>query len=127
VNAVLECAGIDNKNINSGTGLIFTGAERVDPATITDTSINGKALKVGDLIGWTEGDDKKLHPNDGKKGNGHVVIYVGDGTVNTYGLFNESHGGKTNGVLHASGAAFGSFPVTKYKSHITYIRRLSTI
>ena len=113
VNYVIKCAGIDNKKINSGTSIIFTNAEKVDQSTLTTTSVNGKSFEVGDLIGW--------RPQDSKSG-GHVMIYIGDGQV-----VNDSHGGSTNGVRHAPGKAYGSFPVTKYKDTITYIRRISTI
>jgi hypothetical protein len=105
-NYVLKCAGVPFTN--SGSADIFKGAERVNTSTMTDTSVNGKTLQIGDLIGWT--------PSDDSKGNGHVMIYVGNGTVN------DSHGPATP---VKPGQAYGSFPTTKYKSRITYIKRAS--
>ncbi len=103
-NYVLKCAGATF--INSGSGDIFNGAEKVNQSTITNTSVNGKALQVGDLIGW--------RPSDDPKGNGHVMIYVGNGYVN------DSHG-----PAGRPGQAYGKFLTTKYKSRITYIKRIS--
>jgi hypothetical protein len=103
-NYVLECAGA--LFTNSGSADIFRNAEKVNQSTMTDTSVNGKALQVGDLIGWT--------PSDDPRGNGHVMIYVGNGVVN------DSHG-----PAGVAGQAYGSFATTKYKSRITYIKRAS--
>lgn len=102
VNYVLSCAGVDNSKINSGTSIIFTGAEKVN--TLEGTKVNGKEIQIGDLVGWK--------PSDDKKGYGHVMIYIGGGLVA------DSHGSS------AVGKAFGSFSLSKYKDRITYIRRM---
>lgn len=106
VNYVLSCADVDNSKINSGTSVIFSNAEKV--TSITDTQVNGVDLKVGDLIGW--------RPQDDKKGNGHVMIYIGGGQVA------DSHGGKNRGRI--PGNALGIFSTTKWKSNVTYIKRM---
>ncbi len=104
VNYVLKCA--NTPFINSGTDIIFKDAEKVtDASKISSTKINGIDLKVGDLIGW--------RPLNDKKGNGHVMIYIGNGTVA------DSHSPK-----NLPGKAYGSFSVEKYKDRIKYIKRI---
>lgn len=98
-NRVLQCAGVPF--VNSGTSGIFSGAESV--STLTDTSANNIALKNGDLVGWVGG---------GKEKAGHVMVYVGGGKVM------DSHSPSGN-----VGKAIGTFPTTKYKDRIKFIKR----
>ncbi len=77
---ITKCAGLPSAGESGGTkGIFATNSERIIPSTVTDTSINGVALKPGDLIGWPKPDEPKK--------SGHVVIYIGNGKVA------ESHGG----------------------------------
>jgi len=120
VDTVLICSGLDitKIGINGGTVDIFgiSKAEKVDKRTITVSSIdskligsiNGKALKIGALVGWP--------PQDDEKGNGHVMIYVGNGRVA------DSHG-PTGSV----GRALGEFSLMKYKNRITYVIRTQSL
>ncbi len=114
VDTVLKCSGINiNKlGINGGTFGIFgiDKAEKVVGGEVTATSINGKILKIGDLVGWPPQDDKE------KKGNGHVMIYLGNGKVA------DSHG--PTGVV---GKALGEFSLLKYKNRITYVVRTQSL
>jgi putative Ca2+/H+ antiporter (TMEM165/GDT1 family) len=100
VNYVLKCAGVPF--VNSGTAVIFNNAERV--TSLTTTKVNGIDLKPGDLIGWK--------PSDDPRGNGHVMIYVGNGLVN------DSHSPRDK-----PGKAWGSFPTDKYIKRIKWIKR----
>lgn len=109
VNAVLICSGINTTQlgINSGTNNIFSNirAEKIFyKDKITATSIDGKPLQVGDLIGWK--------PSDDDNGNGHVMIYLGNGLVA------DSHG-PSNKI----GQAYGEFSLEIYKDRITSIFR----
>lgn len=103
VNYVLKCAGVSF--VNGGTASIFANAEKV--TSISGTKVNGVELKVGDLLGWKGSDNGTRF-----KGNGHVMIYIGNGTVA------DSHG-----PANKTGKAYGSFSIDKYKQYITYIKR----
>lgn len=106
VNMVIQCSGAKIPKINSGTSVIFSisEAEKVDKSRTTATSINGKELIYGDLVGWK--------PTDDKGGNGHVMIYIGNGLVA------DSHAPRN--IL---GKAYGEFSLMKYKDRITYFVR----
>jgi len=110
VNAVLSCAGIPNTTINSGTSIIFKNLTKVDKSKTTDTSIDGIPLEIGDLVGWTEQEEK----------NGHVVMYIGGGK------FVDSHG---LGSYKPDGNSYGEFSLTakKYISRVTYVKRIKDI
>lgn len=72
VSQVYVCAGLRNPG---GTSLGIFGSGKGTPVTSisTDgTTINGVALKIGDLIGWTAG---------GKEESGHVMMYIGGGKM----------------------------------------------
>ncbi len=97
VNFVLRYSGY--KEFNGGTQTIFSNAERV--ISMTDNSVNGTALKPGDLLGWTSG-------------NRHVLIYVGNGKVA------DSHGGSGR----EPGKAIGIYSTTEYKDKIKFIKRV---
>lgn len=72
---IFSCAG---KVAPSGdTFDIFSGQEKMNSAT--STSVNGKELKPGDLVGWPK---TRTGKNDG-----HVIMYIGNGEVG------EVHGG----------------------------------
>ena len=71
---IFSCVG---KTGPSGTTAdIFSGQEKMNSAT--STSVNGRELKPGDLVGW---------PKIGTGNNGHVILYIGNGEVG------EVHGG----------------------------------
>ncbi len=97
VNFVLRYSGY--KEFNGGTQTIFSNAERVN--SITNTEVNGVALKPGDLLGWTSG-------------NRHVLIYVGNGKIA------DSHGGSGR----EPGNAVGIYNTTEYKNKIKFIKRV---
>jgi cell wall-associated NlpC family hydrolase len=86
VNTVLKCAGyVPGKDfVNEGTSSIFASAEKVNMSSGFKISgsnvlINGTKLNPGDVIGWP--------PSANPQGNGHAIIYIGNGT------FYDSHGG----------------------------------
>ncbi len=113
INAVLQCSGIETNRlgINSGTSVIFSipKAETVvDKTKTTSTSVNGKLLQIGDLVGWP--------PVADKDGNGHIMIYLGGGMVS------DSHGPRDS-----VGNAFGEFSLEKYKERITHIVRTQAL
>ncbi len=120
VDTVLICSGLDitKIGINGGTVDIFgiSKAEKVNKKTIMVSSIdgkvtgsiNGKSLKIGDLVGWP--------PQDDEKRNGHVMIYVGNGRVA------DSHG-----PTDVVGRALGEFSLMKYKNRITYVIRTQSL
>lgn len=110
INAVLQCSGINTTSlgINSGTSVIFNIPKAEKVTSLDSTTINGKVLQVGDLIGWK--------PSDDKDKNGHVMIYLGNGLVA------DSHGPKDK-----TGQAYGEFSLEKYKNRITYIVRTQTL
>ncbi len=71
---IFSCVG---KVGPSGTTAdIFNGQEKISSATAT--SVNGKTLNPGDLVGW---------PKIGSGNTGHVILYIGNGKVG------EVHGG----------------------------------
>ena len=110
VNTVLNCSGYKSpSDYNSGYGTadMFANAEKVDISKTTDTSINGKMLNPGDLVGWIAGDNGDKY--------GHVLIYIGNGTIM------DSNGG---GGKHIPTKAVGTFSTTKYKDKILYIKRI---
>ncbi len=120
VDTVLKCSGVNiNKlGINGGTLNIFgiAKAEKIVNGNIItkviDNKVSGlvndKVLKIGDLVGWP--------PQDDKNGNGHVMIYLGNGKVA------DSHG--PTGVV---GKALGEFSLLKYKNRITYVVRTQSL
>ncbi|MCX6753139.1 MAG: NlpC/P60 family protein [Candidatus Nomurabacteria bacterium] len=104
VNYVLKCAGVPF--INGGTANIFSGAENV--TSISGSSVNGQALHIGDLLGWMPGELGNKYG-----GSGHVMIYIGNSSVQAA----DSHGGSS------VGNALGVFPITKYATDIKHIKR----
>ncbi len=106
VNYVLRCAGVPF--INSGTAVIFENAEKV--ISIQNSSINGKELAIGDLVGWRPDENSKIAKG---KDFGHVMIYVGNGNVQVA----DSHGGSK------ISKALGIFPISRYQDRIKYIKR----
>lgn len=68
VNAVRACAGL-NQTGNGTAGMASTSTMISE---CTSTSVNGTELTPGDLILWRGADE-------GKPGQGHVIIYIGDG------------------------------------------------
>ncbi|MBU0611932.1 C40 family peptidase, partial [Patescibacteria group bacterium] len=106
VNYVLKCAGMPF--INGGTSGIFTNQEKV--TSISENKVNGKELKLGDLVGWRAVD------NTPKYKYGHVMIYIGNGQVQVA----DSHGGSS------VGNALGIFPITNYQNDIKFIKRATT-
>jgi len=105
VNHVLRCASLSY--IDGGTYQIFSDAEVIN--RIESDSINGRALQVGDLIGW------RVEPGVDV---GHVLIYIGDGQVA------DAHGGSGR----SPGKAVGIYTLSDYnkKSSLKYIRRVGT-
>lgn len=108
---VLDCSGYKSGTdfVNSGTADIFKNAEAVDPAKMTDTSINGVALKPGDLLGWTGANY------------GHVMIYVGNGQ-----LLDSHRAPKGSSNLdHTTTGEIGISNVTGWaKDKIKFIKRI---
>lgn len=71
VDQVYACAGLNDPGGN--TAGIFSGAETVTNISADGTTVNGQTLKVGDLLGWI--------PSSDPGGNGHVVMYIGNGQI----------------------------------------------
>lgn len=103
VNYVLRCAGMAAPG--GGTSTIFSGADAITSSSADDLTVNGQALKPGDLLGWKAGETAKV---------GHVYLYLGDGKLV------ESHGG-------VSGRERGSLVVgsisDSFLSRVKWIRR----
>jgi hypothetical protein len=110
VNAVLLCSGINTSSlgINSGTSVIFSIPKAEKVTSLNSSTVNGKELKVGDLVGWK--------PSDDKDKNGHVMVYIGNGLVA------DSHSPKNK-----TGKAYGEFSLEKYKDRIKYVIRTSEL
>jgi cell wall-associated NlpC family hydrolase len=72
VYTVYSCAGLPSPG--QTTSVIFPKAQKIDQPTVTATSINGRLLRPGDLIGWMSGPEG---PKNEKFG--HVVMYIGNG------------------------------------------------
>lgn len=68
VNMVRACAGL-SQNAGGTAGMSST-SEKISECT--NTSVNGKELTPGDRILWRGADE-------GKPGQGHVIIYIGNG------------------------------------------------
>ena len=68
---VYVCAGLRNPG-GTSLGIFGSGSTPVTSISTDGTTINGVALKIGDLIGWTAG---------GKEKYGHVMMYVGGGKM----------------------------------------------
>ena len=79
---VLKCAGISSP-AGGGTGNLFNSGAAEMITSISGSTVNGKPLKDGDLLGWTSTDNPG--PNNADP-TGHVVIYAA-------GSFWDSHGG----------------------------------
>jgi hypothetical protein len=99
---VLECAGITNfggwKNGDTTNGILGCQCSNSEKITsYTDTSVNGKPLKAGDIVGFPSG------CGDIGLDSGHVVIYDGNGK------FFDCHGGKAG---RQPGACVGNFTLT---------------
>jgi cell wall-associated NlpC family hydrolase len=74
INAVYSCVGISSPGYTT-LGIFPNGNTPI--TSKTDTSINGKTLSNGDLIGWIKGSRV-----GGKVERfGHVVMYIGNGKV----------------------------------------------
>ncbi len=111
VNTVLSCAGITPKT-EAFTGDIFNGTEKI--ITVENKNgkylINGIEVKVGDLIGWQAGGAKPYTSG------GHVLIYIGDGTLMD--------------VRSSPNPSVGENPIVKWantriqKKYSLYIRRI---
>jgi cell wall-associated NlpC family hydrolase len=75
VDQVYNCAGLNPPGNN--TSQIFSGAETVTNISTDGTTVNGRTLLVGDLIGWAPTFDSQGN----KTAQGHVVMYIGNGQV----------------------------------------------
>lgn len=71
VSQVYVCAGLSNPG--GTTAGIFGSGTPVTSISPDGTTINGVALKVGDLVGWRQGEN-------GEKW-GHVMMYIGNGQM----------------------------------------------
>jgi hypothetical protein len=100
-----QCAGVPFPASSAFTGHIFKGAEVItSSASITATSVNGKPLRPGDMLGWTAG---------GGERQGHVFTYIGNGRMV------DSHG-----PADKIGKAYGNWPVDgRYAKRIKAIKR----
>lgn len=107
VSTVYSCAGLPSPG--STTAMIFPGTERVD--LLNSTSVNGKSLQPGDLLGWMS---KKAGGVNNER-NGHVIMYIGNGQA----IEVTAGGGGKN-----PGKAVQVKPVTSYGKRITHIKRL---
>ena len=75
VQFIRDCAGLPSANEEYGTkGIFITGGKAEKIITSTDTSVNGKDLKPGDVIGYG------LISSNGTAF-GHATIYIGNGKV----------------------------------------------
>jgi len=95
VTQVYTCAGLGNPG-GTTTG-IFGSATSATNVSADGKTINGTALKVGDLIGWKQGEN-------GEK-NGHVMMYIGNGQM-----------------IDAQGSGVAVRPVSSYAGRIKYIK-----
>lgn len=84
---LLKCAGITSVQGNTTATLFVSSQPNIEPvSSLTKQGnqyfVNGKELKVGDLLGWKAADDVP-----GKDQNsGHVVMYIGNGkTIESHG------------------------------------------
>lgn len=66
VKQVYACAGMDFNG--DRTASMFGGQGQI---SVSGTKVNGEELKVGDLLGWIQGESGP--------GQGHVVMYIGGG------------------------------------------------
>ncbi len=105
---VYACAGLTKPGNN--TREIFAGAETIpiDGISADGTKVNGKELKVGDLLGW---------PQPGAKAppSGHVVMYRGSGYVI------DAQGSTTK--ENTLNGAVKTRPLTYFKDKIKFIKR----
>lgn len=101
VSQVYVCAGLSNPG---GTTVGIFGAGRTSVVNISADGrmVDNTVLKVGDLLGWRQGEN-------GEK-NGHVVMYIGNGQV-----------------IDAQGSGVGvgvrSLNSDQFKGRIKYIKR----
>jgi len=72
VHTVYSCAGLPTPGQTTST--IFPNTTKIDYSKLSSTSVNGKALKPGDLMGWMKGSEGPK-----KESNGHVIMYIGNG------------------------------------------------
>lgn len=93
---VYICAGF--KNPGGTSSGIFSSANAVKEISSDGSTVNGKALKVGDLIGWKQGENKEEW--------GHVMIYIGNGQM----------------IDAQGGSGVGIRKVSDYSTRIKYVK-----
>jgi len=71
VSQTYVCAGLSNPG-GTSAGIFGSGSTSVTSISADGTTVNGIALKIGDLIGWTAGGEEKY---------GHVMMYIGNGKM----------------------------------------------
>ncbi len=117
VTTVLLCSGITPSYNYAQTTTMFKGKERIVGENISTQGsagfVNGKELKVGDLLGWTAED--KVSCKKGGACSGHVLMYVGNGMV----MDSHSGEGKNPGE-----SVDRPFSLEKYKSKYRWVYRL---
>ncbi len=101
VSQVYACGGLPNPGGTTAGIFGSSGAERVTNISATGVAVNGEALRVGDLLGWRQGENGERW--------GHVVMYIGGGQVI------DAQGGSGVGVRPLNSEQF--------RGRITYIRR----
>lgn len=95
VSQVYVCAGLSNPG---GTSAGIFSSSSVAKVSADGKMVNGTALKVGDLIGWKQGENKEK--------NGHVMMYIGNGQM----IDAQGQGG------------VATRPVSSYAGRIKYIK-----
>lgn len=105
IDFVYRCAGLSP--FNTGTSGIFSGAKEIKEIDYTRNTVDGVALKSGDLLGWRQG--------EGGKATGHVIVYIGGGMVA------ESRGGPlgraggSNPAVNQLSKFNGTYPFTRIR------------
>ena len=101
VSQVYVCAGLGNPG-GTTAGIFGGGSTTIVSISADGTMVNDTPLKIGDLLGWRQGENKEKW--------GHVVMYIGNGQV----IDAQGQGG----------VAVRSLNSDQFKGRIKYVKKI---